>query len=231
MLLFVVYAVLLCYGAFVGRRRFGGFAAIAAGMLVLVMVNTVHGHIARVFHYEQLLPVFRVLMYPYMGLVFVCGMFFAMLPIELPRGELHCRLCRYDLTDLLEEMYAGGRCPECGATLAQTHTRKGRRLARMQQRVRNLSEPEPMPGLRTRLHPLAHHDESHSGVPRLCEPCLGGAFSRPAACTADTAVAQDGTEICKNALAGEQSDDGARDQHEQRQPADEEPAGRHEPAL
>ena len=185
MLLFVVYAVLVCYGAFIGRRRLGGWAAIAAGILILVMVNTVHGHIARVFHYGDLLPVFRVLMYPYMGLVFACGVFFVMLPIELPRGELHCRLCRYDLTDLIEEMEAGGRCPECGATLAMTSTRRGRRQARLQQRIRDTSSPEPMTGLRIRLHPLS----------------------------------------------GQQSDDRADQQDQQRQPPDKEPAGRRKSAV
>lgn len=150
MLLFVFYAVLVWYGAFQGRRRLAGCAALLAGILVLIVFNKVHFHVAQIFGYEQYVPVFRVIMYPYIGMVAFVGLFLVTLPLELPRGEIHCKACRYDLTDLKMEFKAGAPCPECGSTQEEASTRAGRRLARKRLHAKNASDPEPVPGLRIR---------------------------------------------------------------------------------
>jgi len=147
MLLFVAYAVLVWYGAFSGRRRIGGIAAIGAGLFLLFIVNRVHYDVARVFGYEQLVPVFRVLLYPYIALVGSVGIFLVLLPIDLPRGDLHCLACRYDLSDLREEVESGSPCPECGATLAEAKTRRGRRLARNRRHALSKLPQESLPGI------------------------------------------------------------------------------------
>lgn len=151
MLLFVFFAILVWYGSFQGRRRLGGIAALAGGMFVLLTVNAVHFRVAQIFGYEELVPVFRVLLYPYIALVGAVGLFMVTLPIDLPRGEIHCKACRYDLTDLKQEVLEGDPCPECGATIAEASTRKGRRLARKRRYARSRLAPEPMAGLRLGL--------------------------------------------------------------------------------
>ena len=148
MLLFVANAVLVWYGAFSGRRRLGGLAATAAGLFLLFIVNRVHYDVARAFGYEQLVPVFRVLLYPYIVLVGSVGIFLVMLPIDLPRGDLHCLACRYDLSDLREEVESGSPCPECGATLAEAKTRRGRRIARKRRHAMSRCPQETLPGIR-----------------------------------------------------------------------------------
>lgn len=150
MLLFVFYAIFVWYGAFQGRRRLPGLCALGLGIFVLVVFNAVHFRIAQQFGYEQYVPIFRVLMYPYMGMVGLVGLFLVTLPIELPRGELHCKACRYDLTDLKAEFKDGAPCPECGATEEEAATRAGRRLTRKRLHTKNKMKPEPIPGLRLR---------------------------------------------------------------------------------
>ena len=157
MLLFVFFAILVWYGCFQGRRRMGGVAALLGGLLVLLMVNAVHFRVAQIFGYEHLVPVFRVLLYPYIALVGCVGLFMVTLPIDLPRGELHCKACRYDLTDLKQEVLEGDPCPECGATIAEASTRKGRRLARKRRHARNKLSPEPMLGLQLSSAPCQTH--------------------------------------------------------------------------
>lgn len=164
MLLFVAYAVLVWYGAFSGRRRAGGFAAVGAGMFLLFTVNAIHLHVAQAFGYEHLVPVFRVLLYPYIAMVGLIGVFLVTLPIELPRGELHCRACRYDLSDLVQEVRAGSPCPECGATLAEASTRRGRRAARRRRHALGRVEMPSMPGIRVGLgaqQPGDRADDQH----------------------------------------------------------------------
>lgn len=161
MLLFVFFAVLVWYGAFTGRRRLGGIAALAAGIVVLLAINAVHYRVAQIFGYEHLVPVFRVILYPYIALVGAVGLFMVWLPIELPRGELHCRACMYDLSDLKVEVMGGDPCPECGATLAEASTRKGRRLARKRRHARGRLAPEPMMGIQLRSAPQEAQDTAN----------------------------------------------------------------------
>jgi len=147
MLLFVFFAMLVWYGSFVGRRRLGGLAALGAGLFVLFVVNAVHFRVAQTFGYEQYVPVFRVLLYPYTALVASIGIFMISLPIDLPRGEIHCKACRYDLTEIKQEVLEGDPCPECGSTIAEASTRRGRRSARKRRHARSRLAPEPMLGL------------------------------------------------------------------------------------
>lgn len=164
MLLFVAFAVLVWYGAFSGRRRAGGFAAIAAGLLILLTINALHLHVAQAFGYERFVPVFRVLLYPYIVMVTAVGLFLVFLPIDLPRGELHCRACRYDLSDLKLEVTTGSPCPECGATLAEAATIKGRRTARRRRHAHSRRAHPPMPGIQISLAPPLAPDEAHESA-------------------------------------------------------------------
>jgi hypothetical protein len=147
MLLFVFYAVLVWYGAFRGRRRFVGLAVLLVGILFLLLVNRVHLEVARAYNYDEYVAVFRVLLYPYIIFVGSVSLFLVSLPIELPKGELHCKVCRYDLSDLKDEVLSGEPCPECGATIQEASSRGGRRLARKRLQLRNRSEPTELPGL------------------------------------------------------------------------------------
>ena len=121
MLLFVFFAVLVWYGAFVGRRRLGGIAAIAAGIAVLLAINAMHFRVAQIFGYEHLVPVFRVILYPYIALVGAVGLFMVWLPIELPRGELHCRACRRSVPGVWRDACRGEHA-KGSETCAQTQT-------------------------------------------------------------------------------------------------------------
>lgn len=127
MFMFVVYALLVWYAALRWRRRSAGILTIAAAMFGLHLFNLVHGDIARAFGYDA--DIFRGLMYPYMGLVAVIGLYLYSFPRELPRGRVHCRACWFDLSDH-EELDADTPCPECGTTPAEARSFKGRRTAR-----------------------------------------------------------------------------------------------------
>lgn len=162
MLLFVFYAVLVWYGAFRGRRRPVGFAVLVGGVLFLLLVNRVHLEIARTFNYDEYVAVFRVLLYPYIILVGAVSLFLVMLPIDLPRGELHCKSCLYDLSDLKEEIFAGDPCPECGSTMQEASSRSGRRRARKRFHIRSRKEPGELPGIRLGREVLPADEPDHS---------------------------------------------------------------------
>ncbi|PHQ82702.1 MAG: hypothetical protein COB69_01095 [Phycisphaera sp.] len=147
MLLFVVYAMLVWYGSLRGRRRLSGYAVLIGGVLFLLLVNRLHLEVAKMYNFVEYVAVLRVLLYPYIALVGGIGFFLVRLPIDLPRGELHCKVCRYDLSDLKDEVFGGGPCPECGATIEEAKSRAGRRLARKRLQKRNREEPNEMPGL------------------------------------------------------------------------------------
>jgi len=147
MLLFVVYAMLVWYGSLRGRRRLSGYAVWIGGVLFLLLVNRLPLELARAYNFVEYVVVFRVLLYPYIALVGCVGLFLVRLPIDLPRGELHCKACRYDLSDLKHEVLSGEPCPECGATIEEAKSRAGRRLARKRLQNRNRKEPDELPGL------------------------------------------------------------------------------------
>lgn len=147
MLLFVFYAALVWYASFRGRRRVIGFAALAIGIFVLLVFNELHQVVAEAYDFDEYLVVFRVLLYPYIGIVALVGLFLVTLPIDLPRGELHCRACRYDLSDLKDEMALGLPCPECGMSAEDAATITSRRRARRRMRAEARRTPEIIPGL------------------------------------------------------------------------------------
>lgn len=130
MFLFVVYALGAWYLAFRWRRRVIGVLSIAIGLGLLAFFNLIHYRVAAVVGYESLLPAFRVLMYPYMAFVGGLALYLFSFPREVRPGAVQCRSCWYDFESLVAEYGDDTRCPECGTTVAEGRTRRGRRLAR-----------------------------------------------------------------------------------------------------
>ncbi|MEM9167507.1 MAG: NADH-quinone oxidoreductase subunit J [Planctomycetota bacterium] len=163
MFLFVIYALAVWFAAFRWRRQILGLGAVIGGVLLLELFNVVHGRIASYWHYGDLLVVFRVVMYPYMVLVAMVGIYLALLPKELNRSEHACRACFYDLGALVDEMDDHTPCPECGTTIAEASTRKGRRDARRRARARARVAAGPLPAEHADAHPERQHADRQPG--------------------------------------------------------------------
>lgn len=147
MFIFVVYAIAVWFAAFRWRRRFLGIAIIVLSLVLLAFFNLMHYRVAAYFSYEALLPVFRVLMYPYMVFVGGLGLYLFSFPRELRRDVVQCRACWYDLDALVAESGESARCPECGATRDEARTRRGRRAARRRRHAISRVAPPVLAGL------------------------------------------------------------------------------------
>lgn len=156
MILFVAYALAVWFLAYQQRRRARALLVISGALLVLHTVNVAHGWVAARYDYTHLLPVFRVLMYPYMALVAAMGLFLAVMPRRL--ALVPCRLCEYELHELTAELGPDVACPECGTTPSQASTRAGRRLAR--RRLALAGRAEQIVAL-PEEHPAAHPGDQH----------------------------------------------------------------------
>jgi hypothetical protein len=107
MILPVIYAVLTWYCAGRWRRRWGGFAAVAASVGVLLAMAALGSAWA-----DRLPWTYRaglVLFWPYVLLVGGIGAYIAVLPRRAGPGQ--CKGCHYDLGGLSPEDLV---CPECG---------------------------------------------------------------------------------------------------------------------
>jgi hypothetical protein len=98
------------YAAAKWRRRWPSFVFVAIGLLVLVGVAYLHYWLSIWTNGRINLPVLRSMLYPYIVLVGLVGVYIACLPRHRP-GENVCHACRYDLTGLKLPT----PCPECGA--------------------------------------------------------------------------------------------------------------------
>lgn len=113
MILFVVYAVLVWYGALRFRRRWEGYGSVVAGIVGCVAVALFHIQLNQWTQGRIFLPVLQSLLYPYAAMVAMVGFFIASLPRSAAeRGVRPCRHCGYDLDGLEDEH--GLTCPECG---------------------------------------------------------------------------------------------------------------------
>lgn len=135
MFLFVVYAVLVWYGALRHRRSWLGFVYVVLGLMGVALVGYFHWQLSRWTNGRICLPVLQSLLYPYGGLVMAVGFFIAWLPARYTGSQ--CRACGYDLTGLEADVR---QCPECGVRHAMVHER-GRPCCHCGSRL-SASDPE-----------------------------------------------------------------------------------------
>ncbi len=109
MVLFSIYAVIVWFAAARYRRQWGSFASVAAGTAGLILVALFHIQLSRWTHGRIYLPTLQAVLYPYIGLVAIVGVYLSCLPRAIP--ETACRACEYDLRGLSAERVV---CPECG---------------------------------------------------------------------------------------------------------------------
>ncbi len=109
MVLFSIYAVIVWFAAARYRRQWGSFASVAAGLAGLILVALLHIQLSRWTNGRIYLPVLQAMLYPYIGLVALVGLYLSCLPRGM--AATACRACEYDLTGLAAEHVV---CPECG---------------------------------------------------------------------------------------------------------------------
>jgi predicted RNA-binding Zn-ribbon protein involved in translation (DUF1610 family) len=114
MFLFIVYAVLVWWGAFHWRRHVLGFASVLGGSGVCVLLGMGHTWMGNATDGQIFMPVFQGLLYPYTALLLSVGLCFAVAPAHTGgRTAVNsplCRGCGYDLTGLERR---ARKCPEC----------------------------------------------------------------------------------------------------------------------
>ena len=118
MFVFVIYAMLVWWGAVRWRRRPAGFACVAIGLVGLIGVAKLHMMLNTWTNGAIYLPAMQVLLYPYIALVVGAGLFIVCLPRTGP-VQAHgrsCGHCGYELFGLLADgdESESVRCPECG---------------------------------------------------------------------------------------------------------------------
>ncbi|CAG0987542.1 hypothetical protein PHYC_02107 [Phycisphaerales bacterium] len=109
MFLFPLYAALVWYGCFRWRRRFLGFASLAAGVMGVAFLAGVDVVVTRWLTHQFPKPLFLLMLAAEAGIILPVGLFVVMMPRE--RIELPCRGCGYELEGLET---ANPTCPECG---------------------------------------------------------------------------------------------------------------------
>ncbi len=115
MVLFSIYAVIVWFAAARYRRQWRAFASIAAGVAGLIVVALFHAQLARWSQGRIYLPVLQAMLYPYIVLVALVGLYLSVLPRCIPATA--CGACEYDLRGLGEHDLQGLAaliCPECG---------------------------------------------------------------------------------------------------------------------
>jgi hypothetical protein len=113
--LFSIYAVIVWFAAARYRRQWRAFASIAAGVAGLVVIALFHAQLARWSQGRIYLPVLQAMLYPYIVLVALVGLYLSVLPRCVPATA--CGTCAYDLRGLGEHDLQGLAalvCPECG---------------------------------------------------------------------------------------------------------------------
>lgn len=112
MFIFPLYAVLVWYLAAKYRRRWQGFAIVAASVLLIVLVGFFHAWLGEVTRGRFQVGNMRIILIGYGALIGFIGLFIACLGREQP---WHCQFCGYNLLGHAE---ANPRCPECGRVSA-----------------------------------------------------------------------------------------------------------------
>ncbi len=112
----IAYAVLVWYGALRWRRNWRGVAAVAIGVLGVVLTGYLHFMLNEWTQGRVYLRVLQVLLYPYGVLVAAVGFFIAALPRVYSGAQ--CRSCGYDLRGLESNERV---CPECATKHALSH--------------------------------------------------------------------------------------------------------------
>ncbi|MCW5757443.1 MAG: hypothetical protein KIT54_09425 [Phycisphaeraceae bacterium] len=140
MVLLVIYAVAVWYGAIRWRRRWLGLLWVLGGILgVLIMIHF-HVLLEAWTPYTIYLPVLQTLLWSYVLLVGSIGLFVVCIPHG--RGLWCCQACGYDLTGVPGFSCV---CPECGKEFAVETARAAekRAVSILQQPIPSGDESEP----------------------------------------------------------------------------------------
>ena len=114
MFIFIVYAVLVWWGAYHWRRHVLGFASVLVGVGLCVLAGMAHTWLGNMTEGQIFMPVFQGLLYPSTALLLMVGACFVFAPVHTGgRAAMNstlCRGCGYDLAGLERRVR---RCPEC----------------------------------------------------------------------------------------------------------------------
>lgn len=119
MILFVFYAAAVWYGAVRWRRRWIGFAWVAAGNVGVLLAIHFHILLESWTPYTIYLPVLQTLLWSYLLLVGSIGLFVVCIP-HRNMGPWCCQACGYDLTGVPG---FASVCPECGKAFSAATAR------------------------------------------------------------------------------------------------------------
>ena len=120
MILFPAFAALVWFAALRWRRTVRGFAAVAAGLAIILMVAYFHQRLGDWVEFEIFRPEFQLVLRSYAGILTAVGLYICVLPrrpADDSTARVPCAKCGYELEGLAVE-HPGelGRCPECGTT-------------------------------------------------------------------------------------------------------------------
>ena len=125
MFIFILYAVLVWWGAYHWRRHALGFAVVGTGGLILFATAWFHTKVGEWTEGRIYVPVLQSILYPYIALVLLVGLCFAFAPTHtggrLVRTHKRCKGCGYDLRGLPDSQTV---CPECGVRFVGTPRRR-----------------------------------------------------------------------------------------------------------
>ncbi len=121
MIIFSIYALVIWWAAYHGRRTWRGFAAaLGGGSFVLPAIDPLV-YVAWLLAGERPTWLF-VFFYAYAGVLVLVGLMLAVLP---RRDEVHpCDACGYELAGIDARV-----CPECGGRLSRSAQNAGRRAS------------------------------------------------------------------------------------------------------
>src|SRR5689334_17484791 len=98
MILFPLYAVVVCWFCFRWRRSWPGWASLVLGLAGIGMLSWFHRMLADMFMLSAQSRLFTSMLVAEAGLVLVLGLFIVTLPTEVV--DQPCRKCNYELAGL-----------------------------------------------------------------------------------------------------------------------------------
>lgn len=179
MFIFIVYAVLVWWGAFHWRRHLLGFVIVLGGVGLCVLTGVLHTVMGRMTGGDIFMPVFQGLLYPYTALVLAVGLCFVFAPHHTggrqADGAANCPGCGYNLSGLGSSTQ---QCPECG--LVRTGMRASRHCMHCDHDI--TARPAgthvcPCCGRHPRMRaPLDHTSAGSGGAPSIAAPASVAVF-------------------------------------------------------
>ncbi len=118
MIIFSIYALLIWWGAYTGRRTWRGFSVAIAGAVVVLPAIDPLVYLAWMMMGERPNWLF-IFFYAYSAVIALAGVFLA----TMPRADANrpCHKCGYDLHGI-----DAGVCPECGERIIRRRPSAGR---------------------------------------------------------------------------------------------------------